>query len=554
MALPNLPVQSTINQYVASGSEATFNFNYYITQDADLVVYLLLTDGTPVLQVLNSDYTVTQAGDPTTGGTITFALDPESGDIVTIYRNVQADYNFNFSIPQTINGANMDSAYQQSILVSQQNQSSIALRCLKYGVYDEVIVNSFSGIDQTTLPILGDNQVWVGTEDGNVAAYTFTQNDSILRSQLASQAEGSDGASLVGYFNETTSAGETVSEALNNIRQGNSVNPLINSNFSVWQRGYGPFTFTTETNNGNYSADRWISSTDGTMVVEGVPIFNPAEPQLFQSNRGATIIYTPGGGTDFTFGNSYPGVKLYNGQTVTGVMALYNNTASALSGELQIYQEMGTGGSPSPHNSFLLGTFNIPASSGAIVVGTTTIASLNGITLGTNQDDSLILYAVMNPAVARSVTFCWAALYAGTSAPPYASKPYATELTACQGFFQTTYPDGVAPGTPITPEGCLIYAPVYFGASQDLSDPADNNGIAQWALPFRTKMVKTPTVTWYNPSSGAANNIDMNSGSKPVIGTDPIYATSAAGTGLPLLEATGTLLIAYAHYVADTGL
>lgn len=82
--------------YNGNNSIVAFAIPFRFLDDGDLEVYLIDSDGTPVLQVITTDYTITGAG-VGSGGEITFNTAPETGtDNVRIYRHVDPTQLTNF--------------------------------------------------------------------------------------------------------------------------------------------------------------------------------------------------------------------------------------------------------------------------------------------------------------------------------------------------------------------------------------------------------------------------------------------------------------------------
>jgi len=86
-------------------------------------------------------------------------------------------------------------------------------------------------------------------------------------------------------------------------------------------------------------------------------------------------------------------------------------------------------------------------------------------------------------------------LEAGDTATPFEHRSYGQELALCQRYYAKSYPADVVPGT-----GGLVG--VAIGRSLDA---ASNYGtIAQWSFPVT--MRATPSISMFNPATGAANS------------------------------------------------
>lgn len=222
MQKSNLPQQKTINQYIADGSTALFNYTFLILIEDDIAVYVTHPgdEANPDkdLQVLNQDYTVQHAG-TVTGGMITFVKNkiPISGAIVTLVRNMQIGIETEFGNAQSFNGHTLDAAFERVLLIMQQFSTQLSTDSLQYIINSYLISNLAN-----KLPILTtkDNQVWVSQGNRIIAAQIENTDVSTLRSELASQApNGGDGTSLIGYYATLDKKGLTLQAYLNNLEE-----------------------------------------------------------------------------------------------------------------------------------------------------------------------------------------------------------------------------------------------------------------------------------------------------------------------------------------------
>ena len=217
--MSNLPQQETILQYVADGIETEYVFAFYVPLNPDIDVYVTLAGETPLpendLKILDVDYTVTMNLDPVTGGFITFLPTkiPPVGAIITLNRDVEASLDVEFSNAQNFSGENLDTALDRLLLLIQQNKNYILDRNLSYRI------NSYLPDSQPfQLEPLQPGYIWQGSPGGGVAAVLLEENpdSSTLRSELANNSPGTNGASLVGYY-DTALGGTTVKDYLDNL-------------------------------------------------------------------------------------------------------------------------------------------------------------------------------------------------------------------------------------------------------------------------------------------------------------------------------------------------
>jgi len=138
---------------------------------------------------------------------------PPNGYIVTIVRDVQASLDVEFSNATTFSGITLDAALDKLLLISQQNKSYTLGRNLSY------IVNTYLPEDtiaaNVQIPVLGSGQTWFGSASGIIAATLEQPADvSTLRSELANEQETTNGAAIVGYYDEVNETPTNVAAQL----------------------------------------------------------------------------------------------------------------------------------------------------------------------------------------------------------------------------------------------------------------------------------------------------------------------------------------------------
>ena len=131
-----MTIASTISrvQYQPNGSTQIFAFPYYFLDNTHLVVTLTSADGVDTLQVLNTDYTVTGALNPS-GGSITMLTAPVADTVLTIQRVVPltqlVDYIANDDFPAETHEAALDKLTMICQQLSEQSDAILA-RTLRF--------------------------------------------------------------------------------------------------------------------------------------------------------------------------------------------------------------------------------------------------------------------------------------------------------------------------------------------------------------------------------------------------------------------------------------
>lgn len=85
----------------------------------------------------------------------------------------------------------------------------------------------------------------------------------------------------------------------------------------------------------------------------------------------------------------------------------------------------------------------------------------------------------------------------GAAASPFERRSFPSELTLCQRYFETSYPLGVAPGTP----------QVSNMGAHTTSTQDGTVGAVNLTFIFKVTKAGSPTMSCYNPVSGAASQI-----------------------------------------------
>lgn len=227
--MADLPQQNTIVQYLADGVTSIYIVPFYTPVEQDgtpnLDVFTQASTAPPIpendIKIWGVDYTYTPNLDPITGGVITFLPGkiPPLGYVVTIVRDVLASLDVEFSQAQTFSGFTLDAALDKLLLIAQQNKSYALGRNLSYIVNSYLPESTISANVQ--IPVLQDGQTWFGSAGGVIAATLEQPADvSTLRSELANNQPTTNGAALVGYYDEVNLNPTTVAAQLTLLTTG----------------------------------------------------------------------------------------------------------------------------------------------------------------------------------------------------------------------------------------------------------------------------------------------------------------------------------------------
>ena len=318
-------------------------------------------------------------------------------------------------------------------------------------------------------------------------------------------------------------------------------NAIINGNFDIWQRG-------TSFTGPEYGADRWINSRTGTTATHSRQPFTvgqtavPNEPTYFCR----TVVTSVAGASNYSIlAQKIEDVRTFAGQQITVSFWAKVDATKNISVELE--QGFGTGGSPSAAvNSIGVTKVSIGTSWQKVTV-TTTVPSISGKTLGTNNDHFLRLLiwfdagssfnARSNTLGQQSGTFEIAQVQveAGPVATPFERRPQQTELALCQRYYEKSYDPTVTPGT-ANFNGQVQYV--------NYSSSNANNHIR-----FSVYKRAAPSVTIYAVSTGASGNLDVNG----VAGAATVNSAGSSGFTFSVTASIGFGSVS-GHYAATAEL
>ena len=289
-------------QYTASGVQTQFTVPFAFEVEADLVVYQTLAGATPDpatdVLALNTDYTVVGEGYAETTRIVTITVAPAVGDIITIIRDMPIDRSTDFEKSGEFSAADVNNQFDDVVALIQQVDMKLEHLGLLYD--NNAILNQRF---QNRLPKLPDattgfTPVWSTTTDGTLTATQIEEGAdcSTLRSDLANNDNGTDGARIVGYY--------TTSDGLNNTTVHTALNTLFSKPTSN-DFGTGdmlPTWRTTAPSGWLIYDDGWLALTAGSIPADGRPQhFGSVSPNyediytLFWNNVSDTYAPVVGG-------------------------------------------------------------------------------------------------------------------------------------------------------------------------------------------------------------------------------------------------------------------
>lgn len=212
-------------------------------------------------------------------------------------------------------------------------------------------------------------------------------------------------------------------------------NVIINGSFDRWQRGS---SFANPAS-GQYLADRWMYSSDGTGATISVGV-GSATANAMLADAGFTNYLSyycsvaGSGATSRWIGQRIESVRTLAGRTVTVSFWAWADASRGCSCSWQQY--FGTGGSPSGVVNGAGQPFTVTTAIQRFSL-TFAITSIAGKTIGTNSDSFLLFYFVVPINTTATINFTGFQIEPGTVATPFEWRPAQTELALCQRYYQT---------------------------------------------------------------------------------------------------------------------
>lgn len=266
-------------QYIAGGVSADFTVPYPFYDRTHLEVY---ADG--LIQVIDVDYSVqpivnSPAG--AVGGTVTFTVIPVVDTLILIVRVIPATQLIDLKDLSTFPADEVEKGLDLAVMRIQQNEddeakslhipftnistSTLLADPALTTSWNKAIVVSGDGLSFNLLEISVTDFAQPLTTKGDLVTHNGTNH---LRFPLGAAEEvlsvanppGTTG--LIWRALNTFTIFQNLESAVQDLDK-TIVNPVINGNMEVWQRG----TSFTATANNQYTADRWMWSFAGAGVV-----------------------------------------------------------------------------------------------------------------------------------------------------------------------------------------------------------------------------------------------------------------------------------------------
>jgi hypothetical protein len=538
-------------EYIADGSTATYAYDFEIFESSDLNVYL---DG-----VLTAAYNVTGVGN-NDGGTIVFTSTPAADVQIIINSNIPYDQTVDYSVGGKLQPITLNFVNDKLTALIQQVNSLIINRGLYYPE-NTYLDNSISSKDNV-LPVLsaktGSNiPIWSKNTDGNIIATSLAESSTMatLRTDLANNGNGTDGAGLVGYYNATSPTDNTVRKALTNIYA--SITPQVNSSINrnlliagdfvvnPWQRGVSFTGATTPNNNdGTYTADRWALLSDGNDIVDitqdsdksykfDVQTINK-QFGIVQFLESKDVLSRRGGKVSLT-------IKLKSSFSANVRVGILNWTGTT---DAPTKDVVGTWNGGGVNPTLVAGYAYANTPSNLATTASYQTFEIENITVSASANNLAVFVWVDNTTIAAASTLniLNVKLEDGVLATGLNARNFGEELLLCQRYYEKSYNPDIKPGT-IQNDG-TINVVLLSGTSSIWGL------IGQYKASKFYRIGSLPTLTWYSPITGASNSVyDFSHATDRTVNATDFPGVN--NTGQPSITAISGLTGIRAHWTSE---
>ena len=257
--------------YVGNGVTVVFSFPYRFLTNSDLVVTLIESTGDQILQVLDTDYTVSGEGDES-GGSVTMTIAPGATETLLITRDLEITQEIDYISGDAFPAETHELALDRLTMIAQQISYDTE-RSIKVGIIDSTDVgtelpspesNKYLRWNATENAL--ENAIGTGIEATGMPAYTLTE----LRAALTYPG-------AVAYLKEDGRAGEFLWDSSNlstevtaDTQSGIYVAPAsdLTGASGAWVREYSGAVSLSWYGGNIHAAILAIGATETTLVID----------------------------------------------------------------------------------------------------------------------------------------------------------------------------------------------------------------------------------------------------------------------------------------------
>ncbi len=552
-----VPVQTPFTSSVANGVTTVFPYNFMIADDDDMKVVV-----DDVVQT--SGYTVTGIGNPA-GGDVIFSVAPANGLKVLRYLDPllkrETDYQqFGDFLADTVN-LDFDKIWLALQAINQNFKRSLKLPVDT--TTDQAITEDAAARTGKVVSFdSSGNMVLLLPADLSAATFISTYMETLLAAIDAADARtildlviGTDVQAFMASASQAEMEAGTeaalramsplrVKQAIAAITPNNGLrNRIINGGFQINQRRL------TSVADDDYCLDRWYALTEtGNVTVaqqtdqeNGTPFnIRLTQPDVSAKQIGLAQIIEAANCKDLRGKSAALKLRVRNsdGGQINYAIIEWSGTADAVTSDII----SAWAGAPT-----YIGSVTERAK-GTVTPAANTWTDVTAITGTINAaSNNLIVFVWSNADMAQNATIDLARvqLEEGATASSFEARAVSVELAFCQRYFEKSW--NLASN---------IGATTGDGA-ETIRQSVTSEDKTMFNAGFRVRKRAIPTVTWYNPNTGASGQIyDIGAtASRTVTGTYVNTPTSEVKLGAPTHSSVGTAgNIIWAHWTASAEL
>ena len=333
-----------------------------------------------------------------------------------------------------------------------------------------------------------------------------------------------------GIAGEAMLRAETPQEQFNLIGAGRK-NLIINGNFDVWQRGTSS---SASTSSGYQSADRWYFNASGATYTTAQQTFTLGQTEVPYNPKYFLRFAVTGANDNAGVWQKIEDARRSSGRTVTiSFWAKYNSDSPSSTLNLKMFQNFGTGGSPSSQVT-VVETFRLYGEWTKYEVQHT-YGSVSGKTFGSNDDSFFGIEISNGTNETWDMDLAQVQVEFGKVATPFEQRSYGEELALCQRYYERF--NGVSEWLTAHGYGDQIYATIDWKVPKreaaqtvtyssstfsDIITAYGNSGASS-----HIDAIITGVVTSASRTTGLSVRIDLSSNSYTPYGTSVMWRVDA---------------------------